>query len=229
MRFKKYLNENIKTNEPIFDIIRRDCQPFLKELKKTERFLYSGRNQDDRYLNFKIRKNRYPRDTASEIHELFDEHFKKKFGIKLRSESMFVSGDTKQADAYGYIYYVFPKGKYGLYYNTRIHDLWTGLQGAIKQEKTEMHPSLIYNLKYDMHTDQLVTFSEWDAPNSKDEYDGFTNVKEWYSHFIGKIVNKYKKGDLKGAIIFKGEVMLVCDSVYLLRESEFDKKELLNI
>ena len=73
-----------------------------------EKALYSGRKGIKEFAVKKARKNRKPKDTPEEIHNLFDEIFYKKFRIKLRSESIFTSSNQADIHIYGDVYFIFP-------------------------------------------------------------------------------------------------------------------------
>ena len=120
MRLFDYINESSFKD---FDKLKKDCQPFIKELNSPEDFIYSGRRTTDTYIKKKVRKDRKPLDTPISIHNTLNDFFKKKFGHKLRSESLFVTKDPKLTQDFGYRYIILPVGKYSLYVNKDITDL----------------------------------------------------------------------------------------------------------
>ena len=121
MRLTKYLNESRldditeQTGEAL-KLIEDNCAPYLRELQKIgnpHSLLYSGRGHiDDIYIHKRVRQNRKPTDTSIEVHNLFDDYFEDKFGVRFRSNSMFTTPSIEDADSYGEPYIIFPVGKY---------------------------------------------------------------------------------------------------------------------
>ncbi|MFW6001933.1 MAG: hypothetical protein ACOCQD_01180 [archaeon] len=150
MKFYNYLiNERMESSdekiEEIFKIMSRDCKNFLKEYKKKRSpgLLYSGRRKDEDYFIGKVRKNRDPKDTPQQIHDIADNYFKEYYGIKLRSNSLFCTMSRREAMAHGdNIYIVFPMGDYKIFYNPNVRDLFTEIakfltpMNEIKSEKS---------------------------------------------------------------------------------------------
>lgn len=137
MKFYNWLNEErIDQGEydNILSTIIEDCQPFLKQ-NKTD-FLYSGRKYKSTFAKTSIRKNRNPLDTPLIIHDIVNSELKKKFGIKLRSESMFCKANL-DAGSYGHIYLVFPIGDYNLYYSDEYSDLYVNIKEAFYKHKID--------------------------------------------------------------------------------------------
>ncbi|MFW6046279.1 MAG: hypothetical protein ACOCP4_00550 [Candidatus Woesearchaeota archaeon] len=111
-KFYKYINE--KNNLDDFDLeeFKNNCYPFLQLLKKNNyHFLYSGRKSNEHLFKKQVRKNRRPKDTPLKLHNLLDKAFKDEFGVKARSESLFVHTSHIRTHMYGNTYYTFPVGK----------------------------------------------------------------------------------------------------------------------
>ena len=131
---KKELNielDNLIEQRIIISSIKKDCKPFLKA--NPTNFLFSGRKSSKTFMKKKIRTNRRPLDTQEFVHDYIDSIFKKKFGVNLRSESMFCK-DSSNVDDYGEAYYVYPIGKYNLYYSRYITDLYMNLKAYLGRE-----------------------------------------------------------------------------------------------
>ena len=125
MQFKKYLNE--QKAEEIYEIIKKDCKPYLNLLKSINfnNYLYSGRRIPEYvFTKKKIRKGRKPKDTPQEIHEWLDNWFYKKFGIKARSNTLFCTSDFGFASNYGIVHYVFPIGKFEMIWSYKHKDIY---------------------------------------------------------------------------------------------------------
>jgi hypothetical protein len=130
MKLKEFLTESKKI--PFIDVITpilRDCKPFIKEAilpqKSKINFLYSGRGGSYVYFDKKkARKDRSPKDTYPDIHYDFDKEFQKQYGYPARSSSIFSTGDYNIASEYGYVYCMFPIGRYKYLWNPNVKDLY---------------------------------------------------------------------------------------------------------
>jgi hypothetical protein len=128
MKFQNYLNED--KIDTIIKEIKNKCKPFLKDWNKLGRdaFLYSGRSL--RNVDFslkKIRKDRTPKDMPLDLHVLLDNWFYKKFGVKARSNSIFVTFYVDETTLYGEPYMIFPIGKYTAISSAHVRDLYNEL------------------------------------------------------------------------------------------------------
>jgi len=93
-RLIKHLNENNPLDLLNLVQFKKDCLPYLKQLKKDNfKFLYSGRRKTDPIFKQKVRKDRKPLDTPEEIHNLIDNEFFYQHGVKARSQSLFALTD----------------------------------------------------------------------------------------------------------------------------------------
>ena len=125
MRLLDFINEQNK--EIPFDTIERDCSKYINDLKKIGKpssLLLSGRKSGKKFIERKVRKNRRPKDTPEFIHDWLDERFEDLFGIKLRSNSVFVSSEYSIATDYGKSYIIFPIDNYSIYWSEKITDLY---------------------------------------------------------------------------------------------------------
>jgi len=121
MRLIDFLNED--KNIP-WDKIKQNCSKFLNDLSSTDQFLYSGRKKKGtNFFKEEVRKDRLPTKTSLVFHNKLDDMFQKKFGIKLRSNSLFVTKFAMSMFNYGKPFIVFPIGNYKLYSNTEFNDL----------------------------------------------------------------------------------------------------------
>ena len=128
MRLNNYLNENAGIGkDEIFDLIRKDCKPFLKELSKCRDIrnpLLSGRKGKPSIFKGRVRKDRVPKDTPIPIHNYIDDFLEEMLGVRPRSNSVFCTTDFGDTVPYGSPYTLFPIGKYRLVYNPDVNDLW---------------------------------------------------------------------------------------------------------
>lgn len=133
MKFKKWLTEEDNINDVIEDI-EDSCQPYLKDLQSIKRspgLLFSGRNSRENFIKNRIRKNRRPKDMPEEIHDLLNDKFKEKFGINLRSETLFCYPDAEPTAEFGSVYIIFPIGKYQIYWSPSVQDLFRNLADRV--------------------------------------------------------------------------------------------------
>lgn len=127
MRLINYLNEAIDI-ESRFDLIERNCKPFLRDLSRVDYgVLYSGRQSREIFIERDVRKNRKPKDMDLKIHGWVDDWFYKKFGIRARSNSLFCTSEINVALTYGTPYIICPIGKYEIIWSPEIRDLYSML------------------------------------------------------------------------------------------------------
>ena len=127
------LYENISNGlslEEAAKIFHEDCMLFRKYIdfddsnNSLTRPLYRGMNRTELALVSRVRKDRKPSNTPINIHNLVDEWFDKKFGIKFRSNAMFATQIKSTAKAYGTLYVVFPIGEFTICSSNIITDLY---------------------------------------------------------------------------------------------------------
>jgi len=96
------------------DLIKK-CGPFIEESKGLPLYRGYGMKMSAALHGQRevtVRKDRKPRDTSIEIHNIMNAYFFKKFGVNVRSEGLFAIGDIKRASSYGHPHYVLPVGKF---------------------------------------------------------------------------------------------------------------------
>ena len=227
MKFKQYLTESSgKTSfEDILNLIINNCQPFLKECKqscgKNPRFLFSGRSGDKDYFIRNVRKNRTPMDMPEDAHDAFDDAFHKKFGIKARSNSIFVTGSKYMAENYGdTVYAIFPIGKYKYLWSPKFQDLYSGTNDGEDVylddddgggEEIEDLIQIEYEDKYGDDESPEIEFDEYKYEVWDDFMDRWAKTKkEEIDNRIITIINTYKTINLNAAILSYNEIMLNC-------------------
>lgn len=127
MKLEHLISEELSDDE-ILKILERDCRQFLKSCDN--RFLYRGSKTESKektLRKIKTRKDRTPRDIKVNTHTLIDNYFEKKFGIRYRSKSVFVSGSKGSAEYYGSVYAVFPIGEFTFIWSPKVVDLYSNL------------------------------------------------------------------------------------------------------
>jgi hypothetical protein len=132
MRLADYINESpdIDPYQVIVELYDKSF-PYLKEYMNSFRIdlktpmLFSGRKNREPYFTRSIRTDRYPRDTPPQAHNFMDEVFYKAFGVRARSNSIFVVGKVEEAKNYGKVYGIFPNGtNYKIIWSPKVDDLY---------------------------------------------------------------------------------------------------------
>jgi hypothetical protein len=150
MRLIRYINERKKfedyyktppvkkkatalETERIVELIRKECKPFLKEVKGgfdlMANPLFRGMKSGPKIYG--IMKgtrpsDRTPKFTAKEVFEIFDKTFADEFGWWVRSKGVF-TGDKGTADGYGRPYLFFPMGNYKYVWSENYASVWRNL------------------------------------------------------------------------------------------------------
>jgi len=207
MRLFNYLNENTeKYNEMIKQIIDTKCQPFMKEWDG-KRLLYRG--MTSKYYPYgikQVRNDRRPLDNKQNVHIFIDKVFEKKFGWKVRSESVFLTGNLKECKRYGNPYVIFPIGKYDYLYSPHIPDLYRS-----------MHTSS--NILKPILTDILK--------NSNVKYKTVDEIFDMHGEEIAQEISTYykKNVDLNYAISMNIEIMMKCNTYLCIDYDYFRDNE----
>lgn len=213
MKFKQYLlNEKLLNNgherlERIAKLIKKDCKPYLNDVIRIYKnyFFYSGRNDSRDFLKKDVRQDRVPRDTPPEIHEFLDEWFKRKFGVRARSQSVFCSFYESDADGYGNIYYVFPVGEYKAISNKDINDLSDSIVNNV-----------INSTESVLRIDGKVHISKfnkvWSMLSNKQKEEIFKKIEKFLN-----------ASNYENKAFSKTEQMIICKRVYLVNKDWVDK------
>ena len=194
MKLKQYLIEN----KTLYDV-KQDCKPFLSKyskLLKNEQFLWRGSDKIIRGIGHVVtRKNRKPTDTTIDLHNKLDELFKKRFGWKARSEGVFCTGKLTSAASYGHPYIMIPAGKFEFIWSPMVWDLFDELRNQ----------------------ELIKGYTGIDNPKTSfyDPKDEKHNIKLKY--IIGTYINK----NLRSAMRTHNEIIIKCDSYYLLEDDGF--------
>jgi len=117
-----------KLNEFI-EHVKSKCKPFLKKIQNNiiSYPLYRGMKKAPIiFIGKKVRTNRKPTDTKLATHKKFNIAFDKGFGIKARSDCLFIAGSFKDARYYGdgTAHIIFPEGKFDFLWSPSVKDLY---------------------------------------------------------------------------------------------------------
>lgn len=212
MRLKKHLTES-DDSKIVSDMIKKDCQPWLKEIGKNSGFLWRfiSRTMTSDIDRIQTRRDRQPRDTSKEMHVITDNLFKKYWGIRARSRSVFCWNANT---SFNLKHMVFPIGKYKYVYpKTREHaDLFNWLARLFDLTDAE----------------QMEQIKTGEAKGHKISVPWQSWPKgEWHKHMTPMrqksieiaIKNGYTNKNIK-SILNKSseirEVMMVCDEYYMV-------------
>jgi len=187
-KLNKYLTESeediLKNGPVLWNILKKECKYFINEYKKTglagKIWFYRGSEKKLPKIGIdkiKVRKNRRPRDTPQEIHEMIDSAFKDAFGWYVRSEGVFTISYKSSAKVYGTPYLFFPVGKYKYVWSTNIEDIFEHLDAKFDLEG--MSAPYQYGLDYSVEDDYERRYGEggegyWEYEGETVGYSGDT-------------------------------------------------------
>ncbi len=200
MRFINYLNENV---DELVELLKRDCQPYLKQFKRTKTLFYSGRSYNKQnpmgpYGLKKIRKDRKPKDIPEDVHNIIDSEFQKRHGVRPRSESIFTFTNPLKTEGYGKPHVVIPKDNFQSWWHPKIEDLYNELEQ-------------LFTGKINFGYLNQKNLDDYKLHAGKDLYDNLLNE---FRSIIKELVNGYvNKMPLSTT---KNEVMILTDECYLI-------------
>jgi hypothetical protein len=158
-KFINYLNEDKRdvVFQDFLYTIGNHCKPFLSDLKSNKvGLLFSGRaTAYDVWFEKNVRKNRQPKDSPLEIHKMLDDVFKQKTGKRLRSESLFCYSIMRLTKIYGTPYIIFPFGKYQMWYNDEIFDLFATVRNHTGWDLKEVVDDIVDGYKQGFPKDNV--------------------------------------------------------------------------
>lgn len=114
----------------IIKVLEKDCSQFLNELSNKKQYpLFRGASNMDDVTNGMwekySREDRFPRDSAGDFSEDFDDLFEDKFGVRLRSKGVFATKSPVVAQTYADKYFLFfPVDGYRYYLSNNAVDLF---------------------------------------------------------------------------------------------------------
>ena len=160
MRFKQHIVETLDDNKDMpqenYDLLRKKCMPFLKDVKKrinkTNHFLFRGLTGSGGRSFFEkvVRRDRRPLDSGQEWHADLGAGFKRKFGIDARAKGLFAS--ILPSNQFGYPFIIIPQGKYYCLWSDTITDATEWIPDGIYGFGGDHMQSMI-----DKHVDKLMT------------------------------------------------------------------------
>ena len=173
--------------DKILHILIEDCSEFMEELVSTQsdpifRGVDSNNigltvpNGDEFYNGLWVKtppKKRKPKDMKLSVSDAFDEAFKYRFGVKLRSDGVFATKVPDDAKSYGHhqekkksvCYLFFPIGNYSLYWSPDVRDLYSDTESE--------HWYMVHNGDLDWGDESLYS-EEWSVLYGEPRYDGIS-------------------------------------------------------
>ena len=205
----------------VIEKVRKDCKPYLREMRGAKNFLYRGTGKPIKVISkFKPRTDRKPLDTSTIVHEVLDNAFKKKFGWFARSEGVFTT--SNQMPGYGKSTIFFPIGRYKYVWSPDIRDLFLELNsmspgteflGKIRQSSSSTFEELFYG--GELFTTYMEKFGNTDEEIIK-------NMKIRAMKEAESIMDKYTDKNLKkaGNSDRTREVAFKCNEYYVVDIAE---------
>ncbi len=143
MKLQRYLTETseyiLENGPPIWEKLRRECRPFLKEYKKTglvgKKIIYRGGRGNintKKYGGIQAlipREDRRPKDMPPALHQKFDQDFYDRHNWYPRSEGVFTTAKKTTAASYGKPFLFYPIGKYKYLWSSETEDLYSFADG----------------------------------------------------------------------------------------------------
>lgn len=144
MKFNRYLTETtdiiVENGPEIWQKLKRNCRPFLKEYKKTgwvgKKAIWRGGSaigvDTKKHGGIRLmvpRDNRQPKDMPPALHQKFDDDFNNRHGWYARSEGVFTVAKKATAASYGKPFLFYPIGKYRYLWTEDTEDLYSFADG----------------------------------------------------------------------------------------------------
>ena len=199
-------SSNISLNDAV-RIFHDDCIPFQKEIGFNGEFDFKTlkrgmKNKSDLFIG-NVRPDRKPMSTPLPIHEFMDNWFYEKFGVRFRSNAMFVTKSQGSARLYGNVYIVFPIGEFKYCYSSTIDDLYATIANEIESKLSSHY-----------------------APLTKEKFNDFLSDEdnlEFAIDIVEKILteSKYVDNDLK-YVSYTPEIMINCKTYLAIKSDLYD-------
>jgi hypothetical protein len=207
-----HLFEEEQKLSSIIDIVRRDCQPYLQALDKPLfRGILTNKSKsltkiEDGFYKGDVRKDRKPKDSSLEFHNLLDQYFEEKSGIKFRSNSLFCSFKRSVTGGYGDAFLIFPIGDFSYAWSPIFEDPYDEIYNSYIEH---------WNLP-----DKPYEYAQRVAKDMKIDAAGNESLpvfKKVLGKFGDQLFNINK--NINQAIGKDNEIMLHCNSYYAVDTS----------
>jgi len=167
--------------DEIVKVIQEECKPYLDKFGTA---LFRGMNiVPEVFSLFDRRKNREPRTTSIEAHDVLDKIFNEEFGWKARSEGVFADQDLSNEYGTG-LFLVFPRGNFDYLWSPKVDDLLSLVEYSEYDYTYKSYVEDINNGDYVYNDDgfergggkEIKSESEWEI--SREDY--FRNIIQTY-------------------------------------------------
>ncbi len=226
MRLQKHLNEANDVPQKAWDLIKKKCQPFLKEWipvnKRLGDFypLWRGMTRTGKEYGEKdVRGDRKPSDSSKEFHTEVNNIMRQVHKVAGRTSSVFVTGDPDQTFVYGEQHMIFPAGRYTYLYNPSIRDLFIDVSKRGYYRDINQGAHALYRKRNDLRDD--VISGKIDREEVIRELEKM--VINQNRDILWRLIKEYKTSDLKKAISSHTEIMIQCESYIYVRSQWYDE------
>lgn len=238
--FKQFVAEGADAVAEMHELIRRDCQPWLKAagglnafrgMKIDAGFMKPIIDDSNRFILATTRKDRKPADSPQWLHDTMNEHFIEKIGIPLRSQSVF-AGTIDTAFTYynretNNVYSVYPIGEFQYAWSDIIYDptmiFYSNITHQLFSRKTEI--SRIFKKYWNNN------YEQYELPDFDTYVSGTPALNKTNTKLIAMITDfikfnnfwKYNTGlrevltEKKSGGTSSSELMIVCDKYYAVQ------------
>lgn len=196
---EEYEKNNYEVSDKIINLIKSDCKPWIQEFGGIIP-LYRGVISHIPFFSKRyVREDRKPRDSGKEVHEKWNNFFKKEFNHPFRSSAVFATTNYNIAGEFGHIFLIFPIGKYSYTFSPYVSDLTYNFERKLKE------------FNHENGTDFNLRTVPQDIVN---------DIMHDFSYEIDFGLNEFLKRNV--------EVMINCESYYALEYSNFILNRLKN-
>lgn len=199
--------------------ILRSCKPYLDLVARVYKdsgllrpFLHGSENIKMELTKFTFKPRSKPMNSPLRDFEIANKWFQDNFGIKARSETLFVTTTISVANMYGEPHLVFPIGKFGTIHSDEAKDLYLKLT-----------PSSIIEQDF---KEEYQEYVKEHGKNPKITYEFVDKAYELYPERYEKAVMDildgfdYKKNDYRNALLSGSEIMLKTKKFYVIRKTD---------
>ena len=119
--------------------VKEDCQSYINQNPAaiTTSPLFRGIHSSQDTLKKKVRlDNRQPLDSSNSVHAELNRVFQDQFGEPFRN-ALFVTNDKYQANNYGEIYIIFPRGNFTFLWSPDMEDIFNAYENKLHTESDE--------------------------------------------------------------------------------------------
>lgn len=203
------LAKHMLSHEPghIVDFIHDECKEFIKFFSGSGvgDLLISGTRDTNRFASIiKLSKRNGPKEMPRKLHDTIDDAFKRKFGVRLKSESFYSIRNNSDEigyiqNTYGPVHFVVPIGRFKLFGARFVDDLFAHMMEDVDHERRN----------------EGLPIGKTEFERDKEKYMMPFMTKERVAGYVADYSEIKSLSDLR-RFNSGQEVMLVCDDVMLV-------------